>query len=269
MGLGAGILIFLPVLIKNYITSGYVFFPSGFTIGHPDWQVPIAMTDKFRDYIINVNRYYNSEIGFINSYPKTSFNWIPYWWNGILFQHKLLICLALPSLFVMLTNLNRTLIRNKSIVFFTGIGIMAIAWYCTAPDPRFAYGFLLIPAFLPFCLFIVGNLPKWFQQLILVAVCLVTVYYGSNKIRQTNNISTYLLKPQSPDQPAYKTYFAGKIPVNEPVKINANWNNRCYYIPLPCICEGNPYLESRGAFLKQGFRMKKITDSSFIDRFNF
>jgi hypothetical protein len=78
-----------------------------------------------------------------------------------------------------------------------------------------------------------------------------------------------LIHPASILIPPYKKINVEGMDLHLPEKVNGNWNLRCYDTPLPCICQPNPYLEPRGKELKDGFRMRPITDSGFILHFNY
>ncbi len=94
-----GILILLPVLLKNYIITGYPLFPSPLSINSPDWILPKQLTSGLYRYIILSNRFYNYQWSFADKFDTTSFYWIPYWINGILWKHKIILALAIFSTF--------------------------------------------------------------------------------------------------------------------------------------------------------------------------
>lgn len=265
-----GILIITPLIIKNYITTGYPLFPSTFSFDHPDWMLPNTMAVRFQEYILNVNKFYNQNIGFIFSYEKTIFNWIPFWWKGILVQHKILIILSSLSTLLFVLNPSKDKISKKVLLFILCLWLMMFGWFFTAPDPRFAYGFLLFLSFLPLSI-ILSRFLSIIKVYPIVLIILIPflLYYTYKKadpiFKKNNHVLTVIcneLPPHIPIEQNGNNY-------NLPAKINDNWNNRCYLIPLPCICEDNPYLIQRGPSLKNGYRMKSITDSNFIHNYNY
>jgi hypothetical protein len=262
------LVIFIPVLIKNYISTGYLLFPSGITTASPDWQMPGELVKQFKDYILNVNRYYNSQIGFINSVDKSTLSWIPYWFKGILLQHKILIfftfILPVLSFIIPIKSFNTKKLR----LFFTGIWIMLVFWFFTAPDPRFAFGTILISAFLPLALLFNNPATKKYSGIIVLFLSIGIFIYSYSKLEYLINKPSCFLYPAPNDSPPCTAYKIGNITFKQPVLINGNWNNRCFYTPLPCISEKNPYLEPRGKKIKNGFIMKN-PDSNFLQQYNY
>jgi hypothetical protein len=262
------ILIVTPVLIKNHITSGYILYPSAISIGNPGWQMPAAMTEHFKDYIVNVNRYYNHEIGMINSLEKNNFNWIPYWFSRLLLRHKILLGLSFFSILLIfyspLKNINIPRLRQ----LVTGIWVMIAAWFFMAPDPRFAFGFILVAAFLPLAINTVQYITSLTYPILLMTLSAGMLLYTFFKATLIIEKSSYILYPVQNDIPPFSKSKIQDVSFTEPKKINENWNNRCFYIPLPCLCEKNPYLKPRGTKLSNGFIMKQ-PDSNFILQYNY
>lgn len=264
------IILLTPLLIKNYITTGYPLFPSTLTFGTTDWMLPNDMAQQFQEYILSVNKFYNQNIGFISSYPKTTFNWIPFWWKGILVQHKILIGLSSLSIIYLFYTAFINKGPKKIMLFIISLWLMTAAWFFTAPDPRFAYGFLLITALFPIALI----LPKYiaFTRLYTILFLILTpilLLYTFKKSAPILSERKYFVSVISNEIPQYNIYNINGNEFKKPEKINDNWNNRCFYLPLPCICEENSFLIQRGSSIKKGFRMNPITDSNFIYNYNY
>lgn len=268
--IAAGLLILLPLLIRNYITTGYPLYPTAFSINSPDWQLPLSMTEKFNDYVLHVNKFYNQNMGFIFSYEKTNFNWIPFWFKGILIQHKILLILTFLSTGLLfykpLTQNN----KQKFRLFIISLWLMTAGWFFTAPDPRFAYGFLLFAAFLPLSValgkFISHRLIYNAGFSLMIPVILI---YGFKKAEPIIKNPDHFLVVIQNDAPAFSKKMINEAAYNKTETINDNWNNRCFFTPLPCLSEENPYLIRRGSSIKSGFRMNPVTDSNFIQRYNY
>jgi hypothetical protein len=79
----AGIIILTPVLLKNYIITGYPLYPLSWSLFSPDWQVPKDMTDYLKNYIHVTNRFYN-DYGLDSKKIPELINkpWINKWFNG-------------------------------------------------------------------------------------------------------------------------------------------------------------------------------------------
>ena len=259
-----GVFILLPVLLKNYIITGYPLFPSPLSINHPDWALPKRLTGGLYRYIILSNRFYRHQWSFADKFDTSSFNWIPYWINGILWKHRLILVLALFSAFFLFKkpglSLNHKNLRSIIIILL----LMMAGWFFTAPDPgRFGYGILLSAAFLTVSFFAYPLLTTKICLLALLATTIVTGFYTVKKASIVNNVR-YAVYPNSFNDPPYRTMRLGSAELKFPDKINNNWDHRCYFLPVPCITQENPYLQARGNDLKDGFRMYPEPDSNFI-----
>ncbi len=245
-----GIIVLIPLFLKNYFITGYPLFPSTLLSGNPDWKLPLEMTERFQEYVLYVNKFYNNTIGFIFSYDKTAFNWIPFWFDGILIKHKALLLLSASSLILLIKNRIR-----KTNLFIISLWLMFAGWFFTAPDPRFAYGFLLLLAFFPISIM----LSKYFSgarlySILLLMLTPIILYYTFKKSEPILKDNKYLFTVIQNDIPPYKEKNSTNGNYYEPEKIYDNWNNRCFYTPLPCICEENPYLQKRGNVIKKRFQ---------------
>jgi hypothetical protein len=211
------------------------------------------------------NRFYNYQWSFADKFDTTSFDWIPYWINGILLKHKIIIALAIFSTFFLLKKpglpLNHKNLRSIIVVLLLMMG----GWFFTAPDPgRFGYGILLSTAFLTVCLFVYPLLTTKIYQLILLVTIIVTGIYIIKKGQPIFFNPNYAIHPDSFKEPPYQVIRLNNIDLKLPDKINGNWDHRCYFLRVPCITQENPYLQARGNDLKDGFRMYPEPDSNFI-----
>ena len=263
-----GTFILLPVGIKNYIVTGYPLFPSTLTINRPDWIFPKEMAEGFYKYIILSNRFYNYHWSFINQLDHTSFNWIPYWFNGILWKHKVILIAALSSTFFLFRKTRLNINHEQLRWIIICLLLMLAGWFFTAPDPgRFGYGILLSVSFLSVSLFISPILPRKAYVFVLLITAVVVTGYIAKKGKPVIDNSSYLVYPGEFKEPPYQVIRAGNINFNLPYKIDHNWDCRCYFTPLPCITQKNPYLQARGQNLNDGFRMRPQPDSSFISSY--
>lgn len=266
---GMYILINLPVLIKNYIITGYPLFPSTLSVGSPEWQLPVEMAGTFRDYILNANRFYNHQLHFIATFEKNEFNWIPFWIKGITITHKILILMAVSSLVLFYRNglSYRISIRFKWLL--VSIWMMAAAWFFTAPDPRFAFGFLIFLAFFPISMLGANFIPMKIYPYALLLLTAPVLLYLTRKIKPILSAPIHAVFPIPSDQTTYTTRTINGIPFQYPINMSRHWNNRCYYLPPPCLCEENPYLQPIGKEIKNGFKLSPKPDSNFIKTFNY
>jgi hypothetical protein len=263
-----GLLVLLPVLIRNYITSGYPFFPGTVSIASPDWQFPRQMAERFYQYIVLSNKLYNHQLSFAYNFHLTAFNWIPVWFDGILLKHKIVLILALLSLSFLFVKTKLPIdgkeLKRLIIVLF----LMITGWFFTAPDPgRFGYAMLLTSAFLFIGLRSYSFFGRWVYNPLLIVTTLVMVYYvfhKSNGFRMS-----HMIVPAEVQNPGYTTLKAREVEFHLPNRVGENSDCRCYFTPLPCITQENPYLVPRGHSMKQGFRMAPLPDSNFILNYNY
>ena len=266
--IGGGI-IFFPILVRNYISSGYPLYPSLLSVGHPEWQVPPEMAARFQEYIFYINKFYNHQVSFIFSYEKTMFNWIPFWMEGIILKHKIILLLSCLSLILFFYNPVSDIKSIKIKMFIISLWLMTAGWFFTAPDPRFALGFLLFLSLLPLSFLITKflNITKIFNPVFIIATLFVLIY-GVKKLATLVKAQGYLYHVSNTDIPGVEKIVLNQVSLNVPLKINNNWDNRCFFTPLPCLCEKNPYLKTRTDHIKNGFKMDK-PDSAFIKSFNY
>jgi hypothetical protein len=259
------IAILLPLLIKNFIITGYPLYPVAWSPAHPDWQVPAEMTNYLRYYIHVSNRFYNSNsVDFTHLPEMMDKNWINEWIKGILVRQKIILALSLTSVLLFFFKTQLKIDYKKLRLLFAILFLMAIGWFLTAPSPRFGYGVLIILAFFPACFFLGQRFLTMLHKPILIFTFFIAcsyLYYKSNPI--INNPSL-LLHTENPDQPPLKKIRINGIDFFLPEVINNRWMRDCFATDLPCICNENKYLEPRGKKIKDGFKMKTTPDSVFF-----
>jgi hypothetical protein len=218
---------------------------------------------------MNANRFYNSQLGFIDTFSKTNFNWIPFWIKGILIQHKLLTALSLTSLFLLFYKpkyVENAVVLKRFVII---LWLIFFTWFFTAPDPRFGFGFLLFMALLPMSLLLGKFIQANYLNLASLLLNAGILLYGFRKSELSIRQPDYLIYPVSLESPPHNRLQINNFNFNYPERINNTWNNRCINTPLPCVCEKNPYLQQRGENIKTGFKMSTIPDSTFIQRYNY
>jgi len=264
----SGIVVLLPVLIKNYLTSGYPLFPSTIAINSPDWILPKKLASGFYRYIILSNRFYNYQWSFVNKFETTSFNWIPYWFSGILWKHRIILALALSSIFFLFKRTSLQIDHKQLRSIIISLLLMLAGWFFTAPDPgRFGYGILLSTSFLAVSLFVSRFMKVKFYMLAFLITTIIVIVYTIKKSKPIINNLYYTIHPIPSKEPPYQITRVNTIDLKLPYRINTNWDCRCYFLPLPCITQKNPFLQVRGENLKDGFRMNPQPDSSYISNY--
>ena len=263
-----GVFIFFPTFLKNYVTSGYPLFPSTFTINTPDWILPKEMAEGFYRHIILANRFYNYQWSFINNIEHTTFNWIPYWIKGILWKHKIIVGLSACSVFFIFIKtslpINHKHLRSIIVILL----LMTAGWFFTAPDPgRFGYGILLSASLLTTSLTIYRFVTAKLYHILFLATTILLAMYVLKKSRPILNNPGYTIYPIAFPEPPFQVFYLNNISLKFPYRLKGNGDHRCYFAPLPCINQINPYLQARGKNLKDGFRMYPQPDSNFISTY--
>ncbi|HEY4287264.1 MAG TPA: hypothetical protein VGN00_09205 [Puia sp.] len=261
------LLIFTPVLLRNYIITGYPLFPLSFSPGSPDWQVPKAMVDLLHNYIILSNRFLSQD--FTNSYAFRNEHafWLPFWFRGLSWLHRVTVLLILSSLLLFKYAgfpAEKQRLRHYTLLLL----FMTAGWFFTAPAPRLGYGILLAAAVLPVSVWFGPKIKTSWYILSLWGTAAILCFYLPFKFSVMVRHSSVWLQPQTTETPSYSVVENGNIGFHLPDKINENNDHRCYDIALPCICELNPWLQPRGPFLSDGFRMLP-PDSVFIQNYNY
>ncbi len=251
-------------LARNYISSGYLFYPSlAANWWHPDWQVPAEKVNILLEYIRYFNRVTDEyqEIAVTKSMGPIA--WIPVWFRLLPPVDKCLLLLAIGGsiLFTWKAKHHYEKFRSSglSVLCIAG-GLALAAWFLIAPDPRFAYGMLLpLAAFC--CRFIqqkiaAGRLTNTYRRSLLLVTCCSLLYLGI-KIKRDRNWQ-WLFLPAAVQKPGWKSVQIEGIELRIPEKIDGNWNSRCYDTPLPCLYEIAPGLELRTGRLKDGFKINYL-----------
>ena len=265
-----GIIILTPLLIKNYIVTGYPLYPVAWSFSTPDWQVPEAMTNYLRKYIHVSNRFYNNYgLDFTKVSELINKSWINSWLSGILLQHKIIFAASLSSLFLFFFKKDLSIDYKKLRILFTLLLLMAAGWFFSAPSPRFGYGVLLILAFFPICFFAGSKFTSQLQKPIVVIAIFISCFYLYKKITPFIEQPNHLLYPFDLEQPSYNIINIKGMDFYLPEIANKGWMRKCFDTQLPCICQENKYLEPRGKTLKTGFRMNPKPDSTFISNYNY
>ena len=259
-----GALFIVPLLIKNYIITGYPFFPISLSILSPDWQLPATMTDYLRQYIHVTNRFYNRYDLNYSTIPE-HFNepWLGAWLRGLVINQKFILITALAAVSIFVFK-NKTLINYTALrLLFVLIFTMTVGWFLSAPSPRFGYGVLLPLAFFPACFFIGKNITTRIHLPVLILTTGILFYYIWKK---SNIIPIHerLIHTAQLDEPKLKVINLNGVQYNFPEIMINGWMHDCFDSDLPCITGINAYLFPRGKTLRNGFKMIGSPDSLFV-----
>jgi hypothetical protein len=257
----------IPYLIKNYIQSGYIFFPlTFFDVFAPDWKLPREMADRFNEFILLSNQYIYESIP-SEAWQTPSYNWLNTWYFKLATYDKVLLILYVATLPLLLfyKPFKQTSFRRVYPYLLLQV-LFIILWFFTGPDPRFLYGYLLFATFtlisIAFSLLLkqtyLVNLTKLgFLTILLISVNKAFTYHGT------------FIKALPAESTSFRTVIIDNTSFIIP---DTNRNTRmlhCEILPIPCFYQFNPYLHMRGENFKSGFRMNTPVDTGFLKTYIF
>jgi hypothetical protein len=129
-------IMFIPWLIQGIATSGYIAFPLAFTRLPLIWSVPSEIAKFDADNVVAWARLQGAD-SFLTTLGN--WNWVPHWVTAPM---VILILFEITSLLFLASIIHTRKVEHSAIpTILAGIGILA--WFFTAPEPRYALGFLL------------------------------------------------------------------------------------------------------------------------------
>jgi hypothetical protein len=193
-------LLLIPILLANYITSGYLFYPSYFFAMNADWAVPIKNLNMVTNSIFN-HAFYNITDG--NGIKSIGFQDLLNWMMGRKeFITTFLIILNIISIIYFFINAHS---RYYLIIQFSIISFIIFSF--NAPTLRFGlYWLLLLPSLFMshvtakyLDLIINQNIYKIITSIFLATILLIIIYpinpiqkLIKNKYQDLNTINLIL-----------------------------------------------------------------------------
>jgi hypothetical protein len=143
-----GFMLMLPLVNRNIITSGYIFYPQpGLQVGPARNALSPQFVQLQRDYIKAYARIpLDADPGPVAAVLKMPLQeWVPMWWRNRSLADKVMLLLALLSLAVFCVRLVKIFKTANLRIVICLVSLLAgsVFWALTAPDPRFGNGFLL------------------------------------------------------------------------------------------------------------------------------
>lgn len=281
--ISTGLIIVLPWFIRTVIMTGYLVFPyPGIDIFSFDWKVPIEYVIDQKDYIYAFARMDSAPIDQVLSMPLNQ--WITKWWQSGMFYYNpyanrfffiasIMVIISMPIIYFSLRK------RREDLRYLYLTWLVALCgfifWFSSAPDFRFAYGFIISLVFIPIHLILntIKNEKIIRSNLnirILISICIVlfltlqAIRWTCYQIDTTQPIYSLLYKPQNIDftKKLKEDFHRTKIEF-VPVEINnmiiytSTVETHCYDCPLPCGSDYTGGIEMRGKTLQEGFRTKE------------
>jgi hypothetical protein len=260
--------ILIPWLARNVILSGYLIFPySAIDLFNVDWKVPAVSAEKLQAIIKAWARSQDADFDKVMSLPFAV--WGKHWLLRCYEHSKMVVFilgLAAVSPLVILFTQGKKLIKNPFRIYPWAIAFLGtLFWAVTAPDVRFAFGYIAFTACAPFILIekkienaFLRKLPCYAGFLSLFFFTGIGLYV--NWITKGDNtFLSFLCKPNTTHflhKEASVTFTAHKL--GDIVIYTPETGDQCYDHSLPCIPDFcMDCLELRGKSLKEGFRVKK------------
>ncbi len=250
------ILILSPFLARNVITSGYAFYPS--TIANyfdVDWKYSIPQAKLQEEYITAYARTTGGDTpAEINQILAMRFSeWGPVWWKNRSNADKIILMISGFSILICLAFVKRILRSDNSlkVAFITSI-IGIVFWFLKAPDPRFGFGFILMPPVLLCLIFLhikwTDTVLRKFAIWVLLISALILNAYSFYRFRSYFN-PRQLILPAGFEITTTRQVNCGEIIYNL-----ADENNPCGNSPLPCSYDSCQTFKLRGKTMEEGFR---------------
>jgi hypothetical protein len=257
---GAAFLV-LPYFLRNIWLSGYLLYPfPALDLFHFDWQVPpaAALAEKRAVEAFARDPGYVLTPAALNS----AFAWAPTWFQQTLADYgSKLARILLPGLVLLVDCLVNAITRKtweidlgeigkNAVLYLTAAGGL-LFWFFTAPDPRFAMGYLLVAVIIIF----IPLLKAFDYQVTRIfpwSLALLMLYF----------VAAFL----PPDLPTLgqrlwlpAPYPQERLTVEEiqgrQVYFPGNPGGKCWYAPLPCTYHPVNFV-FRGAGMKDGFQAR-------------
>jgi hypothetical protein len=247
-----GIIIMSPFIIRNFYLSGYLIYPfPEIDLFQVDWKIPYTEVLSMKNEIASwakISTLSTSEV--INM--KFS-DWIVPWFKSMNFNNKALVAvnfLSIISLIIKLLRKDFVMAKIQLIIL-----ISLTFWLLSAPDTRFAFGFLFVGfsvtlAYL-ISLFAFSESP-WAARYIPLLLLLSFVLVIGRRIK---NPADAVLSPSrwfvsapfgTVQTQEYYSGFYYRVPVPE---------GGCYNTDVPCVPYQLKDITLRGDDLQEGFKV--------------
>jgi hypothetical protein len=132
-------------IVRNAITSGYIFYPSAFPdIVKADWKMPRYKAVHEAQYITAFAKTESEpqDKDIKETLDMHFYQWMPIWWSHRSIADKLIIVSLLALICSASLLIRRPIIKLYGLpLTITAIGL--IFWFMFGPDPRFGWGFII------------------------------------------------------------------------------------------------------------------------------
>jgi hypothetical protein len=253
----------LPYFLRNIWLSGYLVYPwPGLDLLHCDWQVPPAAALAEKQAVEAFAR----DPGYVLTPAAlhSTFSWVPTWFHHTLADYgSKLARILLPGLVLLLDGLVHLITRRTGkidlreigkfkVIYLTAAGGL-LFWFFTAPDPRFAMGFIMItPVIILLPLlqaydYRVTKLCPWSLALLILYFLAVFLAKDLPAVGQR----LWLPSPYPREALAVEEIQGHKV------YFPRSREGKCWYAPLPCAYYPANFA-LRGASIADGFKARSV-----------
>ena len=261
-----GIVVIAPFMIRNYVISGWLIYPSTFPdLFNPDWKIPKGQAQ----YDAHEIAAYGKGLNDAAKWDTPFMDWIGVWFRQLKTIEKMWVFLSAAALLFGLMYIIVKLIRNGKqkmemnfILVFAVMSISALFWFLQAPLIRYGYAYITLLPMITFGYFynwvqsdVLSNdkMKKWIFRLsgfVLLLFLLFNVKVIGNSIITSYSQPYYITQEDYIDGEA-TTYEIDGIIIYVPVTQGQIGYNK---FPSSPVIQN---IELRGATIKEGFRTKK------------
>ena len=270
-----GLLVFLPFLIRNYLISGWLFYPfESIDIFNVAWKIPVDYLRVDSDQIKVWGRCLY-DVSLIDM-PITK--WFTIWWHEQRTYTRVLFAadafgtlLLVADFFIAKMKQNKHIIDLSTMCLIITLYLSALMWLFTAPFVRYGLAFLLMipliaiginndlasPMHIPGKSAIVNR----YGAIIVIAICFAPYlahYFGDDY----KFINQYGTEPYYVVQKDYDDAATGNMSLggNTVYYSEGGEVNSYYYCPNTCYKFMLDRSELIGDTIKDGFKAKETTE---------
>ena len=248
--LGLALLVGLPVLIRNVITTGYLVYPiPAVDLLNVWWKVPLERVIEEQNGILVWGRLPGETISDAIRLPLVE--WLPRWFNNLTVARKAIVLAGVgsPIFAIPLQIMNRKITSAGFLALFWGGSLF---WLLSSPDLRFGYS-MLIPSIIlssePM-LGILFNKIGQFSDLTKTKSSIAVLYFCVC-IYTTNALPHILNNPVS--QPDYDQVKVESCQIGNASIFCAKSYGSCSYHAFPCIPHQRTWVKMAGNDYTNGF----------------
>ena len=248
----------LPFLYRNFISSGYPFFPAlYFNYFDVNWKADQTMTRQIDEYVTVYAKVGNVTIDDYVKAATLSFSeWFPIWFGQYTAAEIILtfsaLLAALLNIFFAKYYFNK---KNQDLGWIIGICVASsLVLMIKAPAPRFSQAFL-VPPILAAVYMLLDNYPRlhpalWLRQCVLVLLLLTITGYSAFRFYRYFDLIN-MWRPYGISASPLKAIECQGMQIYLPLDPSG-----CGNAPVPCANNACETFLPRGTTIAEGFRAR-------------